>query len=126
MSSRTASITIVPKTPTCQFGQPNSEDWAGLFRTSAMEPSTSISSSVQWTRDSNAIHGPGGSSSPTIRIVTASCVIQRTTPGTMPTYTAPAVQDLIVNQLHIGAFYARDDQGNDIAAAGRPSSSMCW
>ena len=99
---------------------PNSDDWAGFFP--AVHDGTKYRYFVVGPRGSGFKRDPWARELELAGYPNCDCIVRNPADYVWhdATYSPPAVEDLVVYQLHIGVFYARDGQGHDIRA-GRPA-----
>jgi 1,4-alpha-glucan branching enzyme len=100
--------------------QPNSEKWAGFFP--GVHDGTKYRYFVVGPRGSGFKRDPWARELELAGYPNCDCIVRDPADYVWhdAAYSPPALEDLVVYQLHIGVYYARDGQGRDIRR-GRPA-----
>ena len=112
-----------PQEPDLLVRQPNSADWAGFFPD--VHDGTKYRYFVVGPRGSGFKRDPWARELELAGYPNCDCIVRSPTDYVWhdSAYSPPRLEDLVVYQLHIGVFYARDGQGRDIRK-GRPAKLL--
>ncbi|HWJ51880.1 MAG TPA: alpha amylase C-terminal domain-containing protein [Propionibacteriaceae bacterium] len=112
-----------PQEPDLLVKQPNSADWAGFFPN--VEDGTKYRYFVVGPRGSGFKRDPWARELELAGYPNCDCIVRNPADYVWhdSAYSPPRLEDLVVYQLHIGVFYARDGQGRDIRK-GRPAKLL--